>query len=326
MAAPPVKTSIGCLEFGRQCNFDQTKEFVKMCIDNGVYDFDTAFMYSGGKSEEFMGNIDYLHDPKMFVATKANPWSEKGLKYDRVLEQLNESLGRLKKGCVELFYLHAPDHNTPIAETLEAVNHLYKEGKFKYFGLSNYASWEVAEIYYLCKMNNYPLPTFYQGVYNPVTRDIEKELIPCLRRFGIAFYAYNPLAGGLLTGKHRYEDRESDKIQYGRYAGTGPWTDVYKKRYWKKPLFDAIDRLKETLDRIYGEGKVTLVDATLRWMYHHSKMDGSHGDAVILGASSLKQLEQNLKATKQGPLHEDVVKVFEEAWEETKALCPVYFR
>ncbi|XP_044173576.1 aflatoxin B1 aldehyde reductase member 2-like isoform X2 [Acropora millepora] len=326
MVTVPVKTSIGCMEFGRQCSAEQVEEFVKLCMEKGIYDFDTAYMYTGGKSEEIMGNISSLHSPEAFIATKANPWTEKGLKYDGVVEQMNVSLERLKKDCVDLFYLHAPDHATPIEETLAAVNHLYREGKFKSFGLSNYASWQVAEIYYLCKQNNYPLPTFYQGMYNSVTRQVEEELFPCLRRFEIAFYAYNPLAGGLLTGKHHFEDRENSMIQHGRYSGTGPWSDVYLKRYWKKPLFKLIDQLKLTLDSIYGVGKVSLVDASIRWMYHHSKMDGANGDAVIIGASSVKHLRENLESTKQGPLHEDVVKIFEEAWGEIKGDCPLYFR
>jgi len=325
MATVPVRSSIGCSEFGRGI-LHQAKEFVKVCMDNGVYDFDTAYMYAGGKSEECLSEIDILKDPKVFLATKANPWSEEGLKYDRVLEQLNVSLKRLKRDSVDLFYLHAPDHNTPIEETLQAVNHLYKEGKFKYFGLSNYASWEVTEIYYLCKMNNYPLPTVYQGMYNPVTRDVERELFPCLRRLGMAFYAYNPLAGGLLTGKHRYEDHETGTIQHGRFSGVSQWSAVYVKRYWKKPLFDLLKKLQVTLDLVYGEGEVSLIDASLRWMYHHSKMDGAHGDTVILGASSLKHLEENIKSTKHGPLHEDVVKIFDEAWHEMKGDCVNYFR
>lgn len=326
MAVVPPKTAIGCSELGKEHTLGKENEFVKICMENGIYSFDTALMYAGGKSEEVMGNLDNLRDPKVFIATKANPWSGKDLKYDSVLEQLNKSLKSLKRDSVDLFYLHAPDHNTPIEETLEAVNQLYKEGKFKAFGLSNYAAWEVAEIYYLCKTKDYPRPTVYQGMYNSVTRDVERELFPCLRRFGLAFYAYNPLAGGILTGKHRYEDREKGKIQDGRYANPGIWTDAYLKRYWKKPLFDLLDKLRTTLDHIYGKGKVSLVDASLRWMYHHSKMDGAHGDAVIVGASSAKHLEENLKSTKHGPLHEDVVKVFEEAWGQIKSDCPDYFR
>ncbi|XP_068750549.1 aflatoxin B1 aldehyde reductase member 2-like isoform X2 [Montipora capricornis] len=295
MVTVPVKTSIGCLEFGRQCATDQVEEFVNICMENGVYDFDTAYMYAGGKTEEIMGNVGSLHSSKAFIATKANPWTER-------------------------------DHKTPIEETLEAVGRLHKEGKFKSFGLSNYAAWQVAEIYYLCKKNNYPLPTVYQGMYNSVTRQVEGELFPCLRRFGIAFYAYNPLAGGLLTGKHRFEDRESSTIQYGRYAGAGSWVDVYLKRYWKKHLFNSIDKLRVTLDSTYGVGKVSLIDASLRWMYHHSKMDGANGDAVIIGASSVKHLKENLESTKHGPLHQDVVEVFDEAWSEIQGDCPLYFR
>ncbi|XP_022790633.1 aflatoxin B1 aldehyde reductase member 2-like [Stylophora pistillata] len=303
----------------------QDSEFIKICMENEIYSFDTALIYTGGKSEEVMGNLDNLRDPKVTIATKANPF-EKDLKYDSVLEQLNKSLKSLKRDSVDLFYLHAPDHNTPIEETLEAVNQLYKEGKFKAFGLSNYAAWEVAEIYYLCKTKDYPRPTVYQGMYNSITRDVERELFPCLRRLGMAFYAYNPLAGGILTGKHRYEDRENGEIQDGRYANQGTRTDLHMKLYWKKPLFDLLDKFRTTLDRIYGEGKVSLVDASLRWMYHHSMMDGTYGDAVIVGASSVKHLEENLKSTKHGPLHEDVVKVFEEAWGQIKSDCPDYFR
>ncbi|PFX25622.1 Aflatoxin B1 aldehyde reductase member 2 [Stylophora pistillata] len=247
----------------------QAKQFINICMEHDVYDFDTAYGYSGGKSEEIMGDMDCLKDSKVFIATKANPWG-KGLVFDSVLEQLNESLKRLKRDSVDLFYLHAPEHTTPIEETLDAVNQLYEEGKFESFGLSNYSSWQVAEIYYLCKMNNYPVPTVYQGMYNPVTS--------------------------------------------------------YVNRFWKKPLFDLLDKLRGTLDRIYGEGKVTLIDASLRWMYHHSKLDGACGDAVIIGASSVKHLEENLKSTKHGPLHEDVVELFEETWGILQGDCPLYFR
>jgi len=125
MATVRVKTSVGCSDIGRRITV-QAKEFVKVCMDNGVYEFDTAYMYAEGKSEECLSDIDILKDPKVFLATKANPWSGEGLKYDGVLEQLNISLKRLKRDSVDLFYLHAPDHNTPIEETLKAVNHLYK--------------------------------------------------------------------------------------------------------------------------------------------------------------------------------------------------------
>ena len=102
-----------------------------------------------------------------------------------------------------MWYLHGPDRTTPYEETLKAVNELYKEGKFKRFGISNYMSWEVAEICEICKTNGYILPSAYQGIYNAIHRKVEPELFPCLRKFGIAFYEFNPLGGGLFTGRYR---------------------------------------------------------------------------------------------------------------------------
>lgn len=102
-----------------------------------------------------------------------------------------------------MWYLHGPDRTTPYEVTLKAVNDLYKEGKFKRFGISNYMSWEVAEIVAICTTNGYIMPTAYQGIYNAIHRKIEPELFPCLRKYGIAFYEFNPLGGGFFTGRYR---------------------------------------------------------------------------------------------------------------------------
>ncbi|KAK2549744.1 Aflatoxin B1 aldehyde reductase member 4 [Acropora cervicornis] len=278
-------------------------EFVKLCLDNGAYHFDTASMYASGKSEEIMGNNELLNiepkvQPKVEIATKSFPFAERGFKDHAVLDQMNGSLKRLKKDCVDLFYLHSPDRSVPIEETLDDVNLLYKEGKFKQFGLSNYSAWEVAEIYYLCKMNGYPLPTVYQGKYNAVTRSAEGELFPCLRRLGISFYAYSPLAGGVLTGKHNFEDRAKGAIQQGRFSNDNKRADFFLKFFWKKPMFDAVDKVRVALGHVYGPGKVSLADASIRWCYHHSILDGAYGD---------------------------IVRVFEEAWDQCEADCPLYY-
>jgi len=206
---------------------------------------------------------------------------------------------------------------------LKAVNQLHKEGKFCRFGLSNYSAWQVAEIYYLSKQNNYILPTVYQGMYNPITRSVETELFPCLRHFKISFYAYNPLAGGLLTGRYKFTDTENEPV--GRFFGNS-WAEAYRGRYWKKVNFDALDNIKHRLDEAYGEGKVSLVDASLRWMVHHSQLLTSLGDGIILGASNLDHLNANLKAVTQGPLEKAVVDAFDLAWVTCKSDCPLYFR
>ena len=141
---------------------------------------------------------------------KAFGWILEGFEHEVVFCRLNHDglWQRLLLSSVEIWYLHGPDRTVPYEETMRVVNDLYKEGYFKKFGLSNFASyvwfwlvllklltkhrWEVAEIVTIAKANGYILPTVYQGVYNAIHRVIEPELLPCLRKFGISFYAFNP--------------------------------------------------------------------------------------------------------------------------------------
>ena len=101
---------------------------------------------------------------------------------------------RVRASSIDMWYLHGPDRTTPFAVTLKAVDELHKEGKFKRFGISNFMSWEVAEMVSICRQNGYIQPTAYQGIYNAIHRKVEPELFPCLRKFGIAFYEFNPRA------------------------------------------------------------------------------------------------------------------------------------
>ncbi|XP_004426167.1 PREDICTED: aflatoxin B1 aldehyde reductase member 2 [Ceratotherium simum simum] len=152
---------------------------------------------------------------------------------------------------------------------------------------------------------------------------VETELFPCLRHFGLRFYAYNPLAGGLLTGKYKYED-EDEKQPVGRFFGH-MWAEFYRNRYWKEHYFKAIALMEKALQAAYGTSAPSMTSAVLRWMYHHSQLQGAHGDAVILGMSSLEQLAQNLAAAKEGPLEPAVVQAFDQAWHLVAHECPDYF-
>uniref|UniRef100_A0A4W6F2K8 Aldo-keto reductase family 7, member A3 (aflatoxin aldehyde reductase) n=1 Tax=Lates calcarifer TaxID=8187 RepID=A0A4W6F2K8_LATCA len=295
--ARPVSL-LGTMAFGGRADAEQSLEMVQAFLDRGHKHLDTAFMYMDGKSETVIGGMNL---PKtVSIATKANPWDGKTLKPESVRSQLETSLQRLRTDCVDLFYLHAPDHQNPIQDTLRACNDLHKEGKFKEFGLSNYASWEVAEIVTICRHNNWIAPTVYQGMYNATTRQVETELLPCLRYFGMRFYAYNPLAGGLLTGKYHYQDKDGSQPA-GRFFGNS-WAAAYRDRYWN------------------------MTSAAMRWMYHHSQLKGDLGDGVIIGMSSMEQLKQNLAAAEEGPLDERVVAAFNEAWNLVAHECPNYFR
>lgn len=314
------------MEFGSQrCNQEQSEAMTAHFSSKNLVEVDTARMYQGGKTEGIIGKFAPNLTKQIVISTKVNPWQPGGMTAEHVLRQANESLTELKSSCVDILYLHAPDHKTPIEETLGAVAQLHKEEKFKRFGLSNYASWQVAEIYYLCKEKGYILPTVYQGMYNVITRHVEGELFPCLRRLNIAFYAYNPLAGGILTNKYKFEDAED--LTEGRFAGAG-WAEAYRARFWKRENFEALKLITDALKSAYGEGEgaVTMAQACLRWMMHHSKMKGEHGDALIIGASSMSHCVDNLDSAMAGPLKAEVVAAMDAAWEVTQKVVAVYFR
>ncbi|KAM6981099.1 aflatoxin B1 aldehyde reductase member 3 [Aplochiton taeniatus] len=313
---------LGTMAFGGRADSNKSFEMVQAFLQRGHKEIDTAFMYTDGQAETIIGDMNLPQT--VSIATKANPWDGKTLMPESVRTQLETSLKRLKTDCVDLFYLHAPDHQNSVQDTLQACHELHKEGKFKELGLSNYASWEVAEIVCICRHNNWIVPTVYQGMYNATTRQVETELLPCLRYYSIRYYAYNPLAGGLLTGKYHYEDKDGTQPA-GRFFGNS-WAGAYRDRYWKQSHFQAIDLVLKAMETAYGAAKPTMTSAALRWMYHHSHLRGDLGDGVIIGMSSMEQLQQNLSASEEGPLDDRVVEAFKQAWDLVAHECPNYFR
>ncbi|KAL4246716.1 NADP-dependent oxidoreductase domain superfamily protein [Abortiporus biennis] len=296
---------------------------------HGHYEVDTARNYGDGTSEEYLGKIDWQNrglkiDTKLYpnsvVKVIKNPFSlEATHSPEDLRKNLDISLAALKTNCVEIFYLHGPDRTTPYEVTLKAVNDLYKEGKFKRFGISNYMSWEVAEIYYICKTNGYILPTVYQGIYNAIHRGVEPELFPCLRKFGISFFEFNPLAGGFFTG--RYKSIE-DKVEPGsRFDPSNGQGAGYRYRYWNEHYFQAVG----SVEAIASKYNLTLAEVALRWVSHHSMMERKYGDSVIIGASSLQHIKQNLIDLEKGPLPEEVIKVLNDAWLSVKPFAANYY-
>ncbi|XP_036034977.1 aflatoxin B1 aldehyde reductase member 3-like [Onychomys torridus] len=320
-------TVLGAMEIGSSLDVTSSSAVVRAFLQRGHTEIDTAYVYADGQSESILGDLGLgldHKDCKVKIATKSIPILGTSRTLDNIRFQLETSLKRLQCPRVDLFYLHVPDHSTPIEETLQTCHQLYQEGKFVEFGLSNYASWEVAEICTLCKKNGWIMPTVYQGMYNATTRQVEKELLPCLRHFGLRFYAYTPLAGGLLTGRYKYEI-EDEMQPLSRLFGK-KWDHFYRDWFWKEDHFKGIDLVKEALQATYGSSAPSMTSAALRWMYHHSQLQASQGDAVILGMSSLEQLEQNLAATEEGPLEPAVVDAFNQAWNLVAHECPNYFR
>jgi len=330
-AAPPpaVQVILGAMEFGHTATEQLSQTILQSFLAASHREVDTARVYADGKSEQIIGRLPAAIKSQITLHTKVNPLlNEAGFTPDGITQQANASLEALQlqpspaNPPIDILYLHRPDPNNPIEPTLQAMNELHVRGVYRRLGLSNYPAWQVMEMYQLCVQHKYVLPSVYQGMYNALTRAVEPELFPCLRRLHIAFYAYNPLAGGMLTGRY---SSYSDKPSTGERFSHGRTATMYSERYWKPELFTALDTLAATLQRVYG-GKVTMTEASLRWMLHHSILKGGEGDGVILGASKQEQLEQNLRAVEGGPLDAEVVKVLDEAWQLCKANCQQYFR
>lgn len=194
------------------------------------------------------------------------------------------------------------------------MDKLHKAGKFVQFGISNFTAHEVAEIVMTCKYNNWVRPTVYQGMYNCITRNIESELFVACRRYGLDIVTYNPIAGGLFSGKIKSRDLVPES---GRFS-----VKTYRDRYFRESTFKALQIVEQAAEK-HG---LTMIETALRWTVHHSALKIKDGnDGILIGISSVSQLEDNLNNLEKGPLPEDVVKALEEAWQVSKADSPVYW-
>ncbi len=310
-----VKPILGTMNFGPQVGVEDSLKMVQIFLSEGFDEFDTAYVYNNGDSEKFLGNaLKNSSGTSQVIATKVNPRISGKLDRASIEAQLKESLNRLELESVDILYLHFPDPTTPLYETLECCAELHEKGYFKELGLSNYPAWQVVHIWHLCKENGWLTPSVYQGLYNGLSRNVEAELIPALRELGMRFYAYNPLAGGILSGKYS----DIDTITPGRFTHR----PNYKGRYWKKEFFEALSVLNEACKN----SGITIVESAFRWLTEHSQLDGTAGDGVLIGASSNEQLKQNLSFFGKGKLDQSVLDAFESAWDISKCESPAYFR
>jgi len=286
---------------------------------------DTARIYAGGKTEKILGHVlskigaSSAHKGDVLqVGTKAHPSQPGGLSPKGIQDQIDSSIEAMDLNGVKLseYYLHQPDTENSLLESLETLHGYVTNGVIATIGMSNYHASEVQRAFDLCDQHSLTPPKVYQGIYNPLNRNIEDELLPILRKNGATFVAYNPLAAGLLTGKHT----DPDKAVKGRFKNN----KNYLPRFYTKSNFEALELIRGACD----EAGITLVEATFRWLLRHSAL--KEGDGVLLGASSLKQLGQNLDAcaaaSRKGPLPDLVLDAFEKAWILTKPGSFPYWR
>ena len=321
-----LRVVLGTMTFSGQTNkADATtmmKAFAASPLSLETPELDTARMYGGGNTEVLLGEIlaeEKEVAGKVSLATKANPFLDSTLTAAGTTSQCDATLAALRTKGVDVFYLHAPDPAVSIEETLQAVQNLFEAGKFKRFALSNFTAWETVWIHGYMKSKNWVVPTIYQGMMNAITRKTNEELLPALRRLGMAFYAYNPLAGGMLTGKHSRQSQQTD----GRFNGGTVWGKIYQGRFMQEKQFDALDIV---LKACKSAGDISPAEAALRWMMHHSGLSSAYGDGIIIGASKIHHFEANMAALSQGPLPDTVVKAYDEAWELCRPIAPAFSR
>jgi len=212
-------------------------------------------------------------------------------------------LRALQRERVDVLYLHQPDPDHDLAESLECVQELVQEGAIARYGMSNYSAVEVERCFEICKARGWLAPSFYQGLYNPLNRMVEEDLLPVLRQNGVAFIAFNPLAAGMLTGKHA----QGGEVAAGRFRNN----PNYLPRFYTEPNFASVGRIRDACE----SHSLGMVEATYAWLLRHSQLAASYGDGVLLGASSPEQLDQNVAACVDAPeLPSIVAAAFDDAW------------
>jgi aryl-alcohol dehydrogenase-like predicted oxidoreductase len=310
------RVAFGAMTFGAQVDEAEAARMVHTCREAGVTMFDTSNNYAGGASEEILGRIVRPFRDEVLVSTKGGSpvdqadGSLAGLSRTAVHKAVDGSLRRLGLDHVDVYYMHRPDWGTPIEESLAALDDVVRAGKVRYVAQANFAAWQVTEMHYLAQANSWAPVRLGQQMYNLLARRVEAEYAACAEHLALSTLAYNPLAGGLLTGKHRRVDDEPQ-------AGTRFTKSMYRDRYWNPAQFAAVERLCGVAE-LAG---LSLVELALRWVLTRPLVSG-----ILLGASSHEQLVANLKAVDGPPLDQHTLDACDEVWESVGGVAPAYNR
>ncbi len=285
---------LGTMTFGLQSDEDTSRAIMDRAADGGITFFDTADVYpvgggldSVGRTEEIVGRwlrgrrADFVLATKCFGAMGPHPW-QKGNSRKHILDAVEQSLRRLQTDYIDLYQLHGPDPQTPIDETLGALDDIVRAGKVRYVGCSNFLSYQVARA--IGRSEALGLTRFdsVQPRYNLLFRQIERELLPLCGEEGIGVIPYNPIAGGMLSGKHRPgAPTEGTRFTLGNAAGN------YQGRYWHDDMFQTVETLRPLADK----AGIPLVSLAVAWVLANPVVT-----APIIGASRPDQLDASLQA------------------------------
>lgn len=308
---------LGTMTFGDTVDAAGAAAMVDAALDAGITGIDTANAYAGGRTEPMLAGLLRGRRDRVVLATKAGmPHPDAGdhspLSPTALRASLEGSLRRLDTDRIDLFYLHQPDRATPIADTLATVAEFVAEGKVLALGVSNYAAWQIAELTHTADVLGAPRPVLAQQLYNLLARRVEEEYLEYARTSGLTTMVYNPLGGGLLTGRHRFGDEPGT----GRF-GDSALAGMYRQRYWDARLFAAVERLAAIAE---GAG-IGLAELSLRWLLGKDDVG-----TLLLGGSREAQLHANLAAAAAGALPADVRTACDEVGADLRGPMPAYNR
>ena len=273
---------MGTMTFGGVTDEPEAQKIFDRCIEKGVNFFDTANAYTGGQSEEILGRLMEDKRNGLVIATKVfNPQgpgpNDMGLSRKHIIQACEDSLRRLGTDYIDLYQVHADDNNTPLEETLSALDQLVRDGKVRYIGASNHTAWRLSDALWTSESNGLARYDCLQPLYNLVERGVDQELLPLCRDKGVGIIAWSPLAGGLLTGKYRGEVPDDARLnQAGR-----------------PPMGATVDReaILDTLIKIADGLGATPAQVALRWVMNQDGLT-----SAIVGARNTEQLDDNLGA------------------------------
>ncbi|REJ06623.1 aldo/keto reductase [Microbacterium bovistercoris] len=279
---------LGCNNFGRPGTATETiqgsRVVIDAAIDQGMFFFDTADMYGrGGTSESYIGEAIEGRRDRVVLATKFGheydmgygfPGGRGSRRYVRFA--VEQSLRRLRTDWIDLYQLHLPDVETPIAETIDALDELVDEGKIRYYGHSNFTGWQVAEAEFTARGRSTGRFVSAQNQYSLLARGAEREVLPAVSRYGLGFFPFFPLHNGLLTGK------------FTRDGGPSGSRIMNERRFiWENAPWDAL----EAYAAFCAERGITMLEATYGWLLAQPGVS-----SVIAGATTAAQVESNVRA------------------------------
>ncbi|KAI1471745.1 Aldo/keto reductase [Daldinia caldariorum] len=287
-------------------------KFLQVLQEGGISQIDTAARYppdNHGASERMLGRVKaaskgFTINTKVLFAGQS---SDGTLSKEAVRKSVENSLQTLGAGKLGILYAHAADYATPLEEQAAALNEQFQKGFCEKIGVSNFPVEMLKSFVEICEREGYVKPSVYQGQYNLICRGPEKDLLPFLRRHGMAFNAYSPLGGGFLTGKLTLGTAEGTRLASAYGAHFARWYD--------RPEFHGA--VRKLLDAIAPRG-IKPSEAALRWIAYHSAL--GEADGIILGATKVEQLKQNVEDIGKGPLPGEVMRVIGEIGETIDGL------